>query len=65
MEENLTKRKTKTSSQVKQRYNEKVYDVLSVRVPKDMAAAFKAKCTAEGIPQAQIIKRAIEDFLNS
>ena len=58
-----TKRKTKTSSAVKQRYNEKVYDNISVRVPKEMAAAFKGKCAAEGIPQAQIIKKAIEAFL--
>ena len=58
------KRKTKTSTAVKTRYNEKVYDVISVRVPKDHAAAFKAKCAAEGIPQAQIIKKAIEKFLS-
>lgn len=30
----------------------------------DLAAAFKEKCAAEGIPQAQIIKKAIEDFLS-
>lgn len=60
-----TKRKTKTSTAVKQKYNERVYDVLSVRVPKETAAVFKAKCAAEGIPQAQIIKRAIEEFLNA
>ena len=58
------KRKTKTSSEVKQRYNEKVYDNISARVPKEIAAAFKEKCAAEGIPQAQIIKKAIEDFLS-
>ena len=58
-----TKRKTKTSTEVKRRYNEKVYDIISARVPKELAAAFKAKCAAEGIPQAQIIKKAIEDFL--
>lgn len=58
------KRKTKTSSAVKQRYNEKVYDNISARVPKELAAAFKEKCAAEGIPQAQIIKKAIEDFLS-
>lgn len=58
-----TKRKTKTSTAVKQKYNERVYDVLSVRVPKDTAAAFRAKCAADGIPQAQIIKKAIEEFL--
>lgn len=58
------KRKTKTSSAVKQRYNEKVYDVISTRIPKELAAAFKEKCVAEGIPQAQIIKKAIEEFLS-
>lgn len=59
------KRKTKTSTEVKARYNKKAYDIISVRVSKDLAADFKAKCTAEGIPQAQIIKQAITDFLNS
>lgn len=57
------KRKTKTSSAVKQRYNEKVYDNISARVPKELAAAFKEKCAAEGIPQAQVIKKAIAEFL--
>lgn len=52
-----TKRKTKTSTAVKTRYNEKVYDIISARVPKDLAADFREKCAAEGIPQAQIIKR--------
>ena len=55
------KRKTHTSTDVKRRYNEKVYDRISLSVPKEMA--FKAKCAAEGIPQAQILKRAIEAFL--
>ena len=58
------KRKTKTSTAVKQRYNEKVYDNVSARVSKDLAAAFREKCAAEGIPQAQIIKKAIEGFLS-
>lgn len=57
------KRKTTTSTAVKARYNAKVYDLISVRAPKEQAQAFKAKCAAEGIPQAQIIKKAIEDFL--
>lgn len=64
MQENKKTRKTKTSSAVKQRYNEKVYDIISARIPKDLAAAFKAKCAAEGISQAQIIKKAIEEFLS-
>ena len=57
------KRKTKTSTAVKQRYIDKTYDIISARV-KELAAAFKAKCAAEGRPQAQIIKKAIEDFLS-
>ena len=58
------KRKTKTSSAVKQRYNQKTYGAVTACVPKELAAAFKEKCAAEGIPQAQIIKKAIEDFLS-
>ena len=57
------KRKTKTSSAVKNRYNSRVYGSIIVRVPKEKAEAFKAKCNVEGIPQAQIIKRAIDQFL--
>ena len=58
------KRKTHTSTEVKRRYNEKTYTLISASIPKETAAAFKAKCAAEGIPQAQIIKKAIEDFLS-
>lgn len=58
------KRKTRTSTEVKRRYNEKTYTLISASVPKETAAAFKAKCATEGIPQAQIIKKAIEDFLS-
>lgn len=57
------KRKTKTSTEVKRRYNDKTYDVISIRVPKETAEAFKKKCTEEGVPQAQIIKRAIAEYL--
>lgn len=58
-----TKRKTKTSTEVKRRYNEKVYTIISASVPKETAAAFKAKCLADGVSQAQVIKKAIEAFL--
>lgn len=60
----MAERKTRTSTEVKTRYNNKVYDVISIRIPKEMAAAFKAKCADKGIPQAQVIKKAIETFLN-
>lgn len=57
------KRKTHTSTAVKQRYNEKVYSVVSVKLPKDLVAQFKEKCKVEGVSQAQIVKKAIEEFL--
>ena len=57
------KRKTTTSTAVKKRYIDKTYDRVTAYVPKEMAEAFKAKCAAEGIPQAQIIKKAITEFL--
>ena len=57
------RRKTKTSTEVKSRYNQKTYDVISIRVPKELAAAFREKCDVEGAVQAQIIKKAIEEFL--
>ena len=58
-----TTRKTKTSTEVKARYNKKTYGVISVSVPKEMAEAFKAKCVSDGISQAQSVKQAIEEFL--
>ena len=58
-----TKRKTKTSTEVKSRYNQKTYDIISVRIPKELAEEFKAKCLADDIPQAQVIKQAISEFL--
>lgn len=60
----MEKRKTHTSTEVKRRYNEKTYTLISASVPKEKAAAFKKKCAETGIPQAQVIKKAIEDFLN-
>jgi predicted DNA-binding protein len=60
----MARRKTLTSTEVKARYNKKVYDSIAIRVPKDMAKEFKKKCLAEGVSQAQVIKKAIEDFIN-
>lgn len=57
------KRKTHTSTEVKRRYNEKTYTLISASVPKAMAEAFKAKCAERGIAQAQVIKQAISAFL--
>ena len=58
-----TRRKTHTSTEVKRRYNAKVYTKISASIPKEMAAAFKERCLERGVPQAQVIKAAIERFL--
>lgn len=57
------KRKTHTSTAVKNRYNQKTYTVVKASLPKDLAARFKEKCIADGISQAQVIKKAVEEFL--
>lgn len=63
MPEEAPKRKTHTSSEVKRRYNDKVYSTVHAQLPKDLVARFKEKCKAEGISQAQVVKKAIEEFL--
>lgn len=57
------KRKTTTSWQVKERYKKKVYGVIKCSLPKDLVEEFKEKCAEKGIPQAQVIKKAVENFL--
>lgn len=56
-------RKTTTSTEVKRRYNEKVYAQIAIQAPKDLAIKFKEKCKRENIPQRQVIIEAIENFL--
>lgn len=58
------KRKTHTSTAVKRRYNDKTYTMVRASLPKDLVARFKAKCETDGIPQAQVIKKAVVDFLD-
>ena len=53
----------KTSTEVKNRYNDKAYTAITVRLPKDLAKDFKEKSEATGIPQRQIIIEAVEKFL--
>ena len=61
---NMEKRKTKTSAAVKERYNKKTYDVVRAHIPKELAEAFKGKCAAMNVSQAQVIKEAIQKFLS-
>ena len=59
----MANRKTTTSTEVKRRYNSKVYSKIQAELPKDTVAAFRAKCKETGVSQAQIILDAIEKFL--
>lgn len=59
------KRKSHTSTAVKARYNRKVYDVISVRVPKELADKFKDVCKLTNTAQAKVIKQAMQDYINS
>ena len=54
---------SRTSTEVKRRYNEKTYKRIYVQFPIDMVDKFKAKCERYGISQASIIREAIEKFL--
>ena len=57
--------KTTTSTEVKRRYNDKVYSKIQAELPKETVEAFKEKCKTEGVSQASIFLQAIEDFLET
>ena len=46
-----------TSNEAKQRWNDSHYTQVKVAVPPDLAAAFKAKCAADGVSMASEISR--------
>lgn len=54
---------SKTSWQVKQRYNEKVYAHMGFQLEKDLVLKFKEKCAEYGVSQASVIREAIIHFL--
>lgn len=56
-------RKTFTSTEVKRRYNEKVYRQINTQLPIEVAEKFKEKCEALGIPQRQVLLEMITEFI--
>lgn len=58
------KRKTRTSTAVKARYNKKHYTRIPLDVPKELAQQFKDKCAAEGKTCSSVLKAAIKEFLD-
>ena len=53
----------KTSSEVKDRYNAKVYAQVSVKLKKDLVARWETQIALEGIGKAEFIRRAIQEYL--
>lgn len=56
-------RKTRTSTAVHRRYNEKTYTVIRVSVRKETAENYKAKCEKLGIPYSQPLHEAIAKLI--
>ena len=54
---------SRTSTEVKKRYNNKVYDRITLSVPKEMAAKFREKTQQEGKSMAGVLKEAIQKYL--
>ena len=57
------KRKTVTSTEVKRRYNQKVYSQISFSAPKELVEEFRGICRNIGISQASVFKKFIADFV--
>lgn len=55
--------KTHTSTEVKRRYNEKVYKGIHYQLPIELVEKFKKKCAENGVSQASVIREAMEDYL--
>ena len=58
-----TKRKTKTSPEVRARYNAKVYTQIAVRLEKQLVADFKQAATDNNDSIASVFRKAITEYL--
>jgi predicted DNA binding CopG/RHH family protein len=55
---------SRTSTESKRKYNERVYTKITVQIPNELAERFKAKCEADGTPQRQVLMELITRFLS-
>lgn len=55
---------SRTSWQVKKRYNEKVYSRIEFQLEKELVKDFRDKCKKNGISQASVIREAMKKFLS-
>lgn len=59
------KRKNVTSTEVKRRYNQKVYSQISFSAPKELVEEFRGICRNIGISQASVFKSLSPILLKS
>ena len=59
----MAREKHFTNTEIKRRYNNKVYARVHVELQKELVAEFKAKCTETGISQASVFREAMEKFI--
>lgn len=55
----------KTSSAVKDRYNAKAYDPLTVRLPKGMKDIFKNICQQNNDSMNNVIVKAVKEYIKN
>lgn len=65
MAEEKKKRKTKTSWQVRDRYNKKTYSTITVRLKKDLVKAFDEAREEDNLTRAEFVRRAINQYLEN
>ena len=60
----LTERKTHTSSAVKRRYNQKTYKTITVQIKPELAERIQAYKEQEGISMPELLTRAMDVLSN-
>lgn len=53
----------KTSTQVKQKYLNKTYSQIAIRLPKELVAQWEEKLQKDGIGKAEFLRNAIQEYL--
>ncbi len=54
----------KTSTQVKQKYLNKTYSQIAIRLPKELVAQWEEKLEKDGIGKAEFLRNAIQEYLS-
>ncbi len=54
---------SKTSTAVKQKYLNKAYSQISIRLPKDLVQAWETSLKDDGIGKAEFLREAIKKYL--